>query len=273
MTRDKYRKAWLRAHKSYERKAYSILRKYFRGEALKIPYSFLDKDNYKQTIVNNVQIGSIYDAYFEIYKIIGTVHGERIGKGINRDIKDFNPFTFQSAYQRSLFNWILENIGYRIVSVRKEFIKYIQSLVAEAFSDGLTQRQLAAQIHKLIGRRDFYRWEALRIARTETGLAANRASVIAGETSGIVLDKLWISIPDNRTRPAPGKITEFNHRVMDGVKVPQDGFFDVQGEFLSYPSAATTKTGAKSSGANVINCRCTAALIPRRDANGRIMRT
>lgn len=273
MNKAKYRKMWLRAHKGYERSAYNILRKYFRQQALKVPYAFLDKENYKQTINNTVLIGGLYDVYFEVYRIIGTVHGERIGKGINRDIKEFNPLTFGSEYQRGLFNWVLENIGFRIVSVRQEFVRYIQALVAQGFKDGLTTRELAAQIQKLIGRRDFYRWQALRIARTESALAANRAAVVAGEASGIVLDKLWISIPDNRTRPQPGKTAEFDHRVMDGVKVEQDGFFNVQGEFLAYPSAAVTKTGAKSSGGNVINCRCTTALVPRRDSNGRIIRT
>ena len=272
MKRDKYRKAWLRAHKGYERRAYGLLRRYFKSEAMKVPYAFLDKDNYKQTINNSVNIGGLYNTYFDIYKLIGLVHGERIGKGINRDAKNFNNITFQSEYTRNLYNWVLENIGYRIVSVRAEFIKYIQQLVADSFRDGLTPQQLASQIHKLIGRRDFYRWQALRIARTESGLAANRATLQAGRSSGFAMVKEWISIPDERTRPKPGTITKFNHRVMDGVTVDEDDYFNVQGEFIKYPNAAITKTGAKSSGGNVINCRCTTALLIKRDSNGRAIR-
>ena len=118
MTRDKYRKAWLRAHKAYERKAYNILRRYFRQEAMKVPYEFLDKENYEGSIDSAIKTGSLYNAYYDLYNIIGTIHGEKVGKGLNRDIKDFSAITFQSAWQRNLFNWILENVGFRIISVR-----------------------------------------------------------------------------------------------------------------------------------------------------------
>lgn len=81
-----------------------------------------------QTIDNSVNIGGLYTAYFEMYKIIGVIHGERIGKGINRDIKDFNLITFQSEYQRGLFQWLIDNIGFRIVSVRQEYVNFIQQI-------------------------------------------------------------------------------------------------------------------------------------------------
>lgn len=270
MDKNKYRKSWLRAHKSYERKAYTILRKYFRSEANKIAYAFLDKDNYMQTIDNSINIGGLYTAYFEMYKIIGVIHGERIGKGINRDIKEFNGITFQSEYQRGLYDWILDNIGFRIVSVREEYVRYIQKLVAEAFEEGLDVNRLASKIEKVINQRGFYRWQALRIARTESALAANRSAMLAGRSSGIVLDKIWISIPDARTRTNPP--SAFDHRLMDGVKVGENEYFDVNGEKILYPSAVTTQSGTQSSGGNVINCRCTSAYIPRRDSNGRIIR-
>lgn len=272
MIRDRVRKSWIRTHKSYERKASVLLVKYFRDQALKVPYIFLDLENYKQTISNSVKIGGLYDVYFQMYLMIGLLHGEKIGKGINRDLKEFNSIQFQSEYSNGLFRWIIENIGHRIVSVREYYIGVIQRLVAEGFKQGLTTRQLAAWIEDQVYQKGFYRWQALRIARTESSLAANRAAMMAGKTSGIALDKVWISIPDNRVRTL-SKGDMFDHRVMDGVLVDQNDFFDVQGEFLEYPSAAVTKTGAKSSGGNVINCRCTAALVPKRDADGRIIRT
>ena len=278
MTRDKYRKAWLRAHKAYERKAYNILRRYFRQEAMKVPYEFLDKENYEGSIDSAINIGGLYNAYYDFYNIIGTIHGEKVGKGLNRDIKDFNSITFQSAWQRNLFNWILENVGFRIISVRQEFVKYIRQLVAQSFIDGLTTRELAAQIHKLIARRDFYRWQALRIARTESTMASNSAALVAGDSSGLVYDKIWISGHDNRVRHFPDD--NFDHREMDGQIVAKDDYFETRGiidkipfkEYLLHPGADTVKGGGKSSAGNIINCRCTSALIVKRDSNGRIMR-
>mgnify|MGYP001804312122 CR=1 FL=1 len=54
---------------------------------------------------------------------------------------------------------------------------------------------------------------------------------------------------------------------MDGVRVGKDEDFDVQGEKLAYPG------DPKGSAANVINCRCTVAVVPRRNSNGEIVFT
>lgn len=247
-----------------------MLLKMFKKQAKTVPFVFLTRENYKETIENSIRIGRFYDTFFEIYKLIGLMHGERIGKLINREIKEFNNITFQGEYSRGLFNWVINNIGYRIVSVRQTFVEYIQQLVFEAFEQGLTTRDLANHIEKIINKRNFYRWQALRIARTETGLAANRGAIEAGRNSGVVLEKVWISALDERTRRWPQDA--FDHAVMNEVRVDQDDYFNVQGEFLEYPSAATTRDGAQSSAANVINCRCTTALIPKRDGNGKIIR-
>ena len=278
MTRDKYRKAWLRSQKVYERKAFNILRKYFRQEALKVPYEFLNEENYEGSVDAAIKIGGLYNAYYDIYNVIGTLHGERIGKGLNRDIKDFSSIIFKSEWQRNLFNWILENVGFRIISVRQEFVKYIRQLVAQSFIDGVTTRELSAQIHKLIARRDFYRWQALRIARTESTNAANSSALVAGDSSGLVYDKIWISGQDSRVRQFPDD--NFDHREMDGQIVAKNDYFETRGfidnapikEYLLHPGADTVRGGGKSSAGNVINCRCTTALMVRRDSNGRIIR-
>jgi len=87
MNRDKYRKAWLRAHKAYERKAFNILKKYFKNEALKVPYELLDEETYEGSIDKAIKVGGLYNAYYDLYNVIGTIHGERIGKGLNRELK------------------------------------------------------------------------------------------------------------------------------------------------------------------------------------------
>jgi len=143
---------------------------------------------------------------------------------------------------------------------------------------------LASDIHKLIGRRDFYRWQALRIARTESTNTANSAALVAGDSSGLVYDKIWISGHDNRVRHFPDD--NFDHRKMDGQVVAKEDYFETSGvvkdasgnkipfkEYILHPGADTVKGGGKSSAGNIINCRCTSALIVKRDSNGRIMRT
>jgi len=114
---------------------------------------------------------------------------------------------------------------------------------------------------KLIKSRNFYRWQALRIARTETTAASNYAATVSSSVSGVLMDKVWISALDERTRQG-----KFNHLEMNQKRVPLDKPFNVSGEKLMFPG------DPKGSGGNVINCRCSVAQVVRRDADGNIMR-
>lgn len=273
--RDKYRTAWLRLHKTYERRAYNILIKYFREQALKVPYEYLDKDTLETTINNTIKIGGLYTVYYNMYNLIGLLHGERIGLGVNRDIKNFEMMRFRYEWQKTLLKWIMENVGYRIESVRKDFVKYIVQLVYDSFEQGITLRDLTNNIHKLINRRDFYKWQAERIARTESTLAANRSIATAGDTLGLLYDKIWISGHDARVRTNPKD--QFDHRAMDGVQIHREDYFavpntDGKPELIEFPGSDIQKDGTRTSAGNVINCRCTWSILVRRDSNGRIIR-
>ena len=265
-----YRKSWLRAHKAYEKRVFGIMRRAFIDMTNKIPYESLTERTYKSIIQISVFNYQIENAYFDLYNQIGLMHGKRIGKVINKDLKDFNPIVFENAYSKGLYQWILNNVGYRITTVRNTYIKFIQDIIAEGFSNGKTIVQIAKEIKELVGKRSFYRWQSLRIARTETTAAANRGASIAGTSSRVVLDKIWISAQDNRTRRKPDD--RFDHYHMNLQKVPLNDGFNVQGEVLEYPGSPVTINGNPSSSGNVINCRCTIAQVPRRDRNGRIVR-
>lgn len=87
----------------------------------------------------------------------------------------------------------------------------------------------------------------IRIARTETTRVENSAhQEVANESArqGFNVWKKWVATDDERTRDA--------HRDMDGVEVPYDEPFVVDGEEMMYPG--DTSLGA--SAGNVINCRC-----------------
>ena len=77
--------------------------------------------------------------------------------------------------------------------------------------------------------------------------------------SGYEMEKRWISALDKRTRDP--------HSNVNGKKADQDDAFVVGGEKLMYPGDPNGAAG------NVINCRCTVAVIPKRDKNGRLIRT
>ena len=268
--RVQYRKQWLRWHKGYEKYAVVKFQRMFKELANNIPFNALNEDDYKSIIDNSIKVNDFYKLYQEVYKHVGLIHGERTGKQINAQIdaiesKSFSLNDFITAFEKELLKFLLDRGGSRIVSVRYHYIKFIQEIIARGINDGKAIREITNDIQKLVKSRNWYRWQALRIARTETTAAANFAAVTSSRVSGVVMEKEWISSLDARTRRPPD--SHFDHYDMNGVKVPLDTNFDVSGENLLFPG------DPKGSAGNVINCRCTVAQIPKRDSNGKLVRT
>jgi hypothetical protein len=86
------------------------------------------------------------------------------------------------------------------------------------------------------------RLRAERIARTEIVSASNLGSIEAARSTGLNLQKNWLSTRDARTREA--------HASVDGQVAELNGYFIVMGEELSYPG------DIRGSAGNVISCRC-----------------
>lgn len=109
-------------------------------------------------------------------------------------------------------------------------------------------------------------WRARMIVRTETLFASDIGRKLAADKSDYETGKEWIAANDHRTR--------HSHRIVDGQLVDQEGKFAVpvyKGkiqigvEMMNGPGDITASAG------NVINCRCTAALVPVRDERGRLI--
>jgi len=263
MNIEQFRKRWIRYHKQYERLAYTAFIKSIRETANKIPFNFLTEENYKGTIDKTINIEEITMAYFNVYNEVGVIHGERVGKSINRQIKEFTLKGFLSVFERNLLDWLFKNSSFRITSVKNTLTSYLQEIISFGIAEGKTMSELSTDLHRLINQKNFYRWQALRIARTETTAAANYASVVASDVSGVESEKVWVSAHDARTRIPPE--SKFNHYVMDKVRVDFDKKFNVSGELLEFPG------DPKASAGNVINCRCTVAVVPKRDSDGNIV--
>ena len=267
MTEKQYRNQWIRWHSQYEKIAYKKLLNSLREMSNTIPFDSLSKDNYKVLIRSNIKEENLVSTYYDIYKDIGTIHGKRVGKQINKQIKEFTINSFLGAFDRDLLGWLYGNSLSRITSVQQGLVSYLQEFITKGVSDNLTVREISKDLQKTINSKNFYRWQSLRIVRTETTAAANYASTIASDTSGVSMDKVWISANDSRTRRPPE--SGFNHLIMNGVKIGSKEKFKVpfKGgfELLSFPG------DPKGSAGNVINCRCNSALLPKRDKDGRLI--
>jgi len=282
MTIDQYRQRWRRRHKKYEKQAYKLFISAFRDMALDLPWNFMNSSNYKNIIETSVTQDDLTNAYYNVYNKVGKQEGEYVGKYLNKQIeeltKEWTISSFLSIWERNLFEWLLTNTSRRIIETRQTFINYLNKIIAFGINDGKTLPEIAKEltnyvnnpnnrgwIYKLNNNRTFYRWEALRIARTETTAAANYAATVSGNISGVMTEKVWISAQDPRTRRPPK--SPYDHYNMNGVKVGAKEPFNVSGENLMYPG------DPKASAGNVINCRCASAIVPKRDQNGRLIRS
>jgi hypothetical protein len=269
MTEDQLRRQWLKWHLGYERISYKQLVKTFRELSNRIPFDYLNEANYNVLIRNSIKEEPIINTYYDFYKEIGIIHGKRTGKQINKQIKEFTVNAFLSEFEKNLLSWLYSNSLSRVQSVQQGLILYLQEFIAQGIADNKTVTELARDMQALINRRNFYRWQALRIARTETTAAANYASTIVSKTSGIVQQKKWLSAEDSRTRRTPK--AEFNHFAMNGVKVEENENFFVPTKFGGVEELRFAGD-PKGSAGNVINCRCNTYLVPKRDENGRFIR-
>lgn len=267
-----YRSTWLKLHSKYENKARIIFQNEFKAIARNIPFETMDLENYEVFTSFYIERKDVFNAYLKVYTEIGGNHGKRVGAEINKQIneKNFNITSFLNEFQNTLINWLNQFGGQRIVSVRQNYISYINELIAQGIADGKTIAIIATDLTKMINSRNFYRWQSLRIARTETTTASNYAATVASSVSGVLMDKIWISAQDKRTRRPPD--SKFDHFNMNGTRVPLDKPFNVGGELIMFAGAPTNVNGTQTSGGNVINCRCVNAQLVRRDKDGKIMR-
>lgn len=138
--------------------------------------------------------------------------------------------------------------------------KQILKVVSQGFQQGLGEDEILA----MVTTSEYTESHARLVVRTEAVRSANAGAELYAQESPLLYDKQWISAKDSRVRRPPK--SKYDHWDLDGQVVPGDRPFFSGGEELKYPGDPNGSAG------NVCNCRCTTAYVPRRDANGRLMR-
>ncbi|QHJ81918.1 MAG: hypothetical protein [Bacteriophage sp.] len=265
MTNEQYYLQYSKWRDAYDIKAFRIFRKALNQSFASMPIDNITFENYKIIIKLNIQQLPIQLAYFEVYRTIGLTHGKRVGNGINREIKRFNNDLFSREFLDSIVEWVRGNVASRIVSVSDTMAKRIERLVEVSIEQGFSVLEMQKYLTKTLGSPSFTKFQALRISRTEVTTATNHAANEAGVNAGIVLEKLWISAIDGRTRRKPRD--QFDHFHMDGQTVGQFEKFVLRSkngvvDNIDYPG------DPKGSAADTIQCRCVHAFRPIRDEQG-----
>ena len=103
-------------------------------------------------------------------------------------------------FEKDLPKYLKKHGITRIQQVNKTYLDDVFALFNKRLLDGKTLKETTAEVFKVMKAPRFYKYQAERIARTETTAAANYGAVQSGAVSGYVMNKRWISALDKRTR-------------------------------------------------------------------------
>lgn len=243
--------------RKYEKTAYRIVQKHIRTILQSIPTNNATINTYVYLIKGNISEDQIRKMFIEIYRTIGFDYGNRIKKTLEKTRKDNILFNDELLKQILLF--LSNEGGIKIVSVRDTLVSDIVQQIQIALQRQGTIIDLQNAIYNVIGNpAKFYKWQALRIARTETTSASGFAAYEAAKDSDYFLTKKWIAATDDRTR--------HDHIIENGQIVDfEEPFIMADGSKMDYPGDIKAKPN------QIINCRCTLAFKGKRDAEGMLI--
>lgn len=128
--------------------------------------------------------------------------------------------------------------------------KHILDILEQGHEAGWSVDEMA----KRINNQEYMAHRAATIVRTESVRAANYGVQIGAEAYEYETVKEWVAIRDDRTR--------HSHRFLNGVQRELDEPFKDNLAFPGDPAAEA---------AEVVNCRCTMAIVAKRDVNGHLI--
>lgn len=204
----------------------------------------------------------IRQVYREMAMASARTFGRRIvtqGKAAGFVVEAKQEGGFSALFRSLALAWInLEPIRRRIQSVAETTRTQIVSQVARGQEQGLGVDAIARSIADQLP--SIGRTRGALIARTETHGAANFAINEAARSTGLELEKEWVSVEDSRTRSFDDG-AEFDHASMNGQRRPMDEPFSMPWSGgadipIMYPGQAGLPGGA------VINCRCSVIHVP-----------
>lgn len=240
--------------------------------------------NYLRTDLTNVQLSNtVKDLYKEVgaqyarkeyrrqrndIRTIGFPKKKSVSQNLNLKQTDVSTsgfietkgFGFNEQWISFILNYLqqflIEKITFKVNNTTRE---KLLDVLQEGIVEGLGIEDMVSKLEDL----PFTKYQAARITRTEINRAANVGTMAGVSTSEYEMNKEWIAAHDHRTRGVSPH-DHADHYHLDGKVVDMDGKFKDprNGHELSFPG------DPEAAAEDVVNCRCSAAPIPKRDVNG-----
>lgn len=248
----RYRQLFQAMHGRNERKLMRSIQKAMRKDIRNLWIGNITDLNYKD-VLTKLDLNETYNVLIDFYIEAGGKQGQLVANDIEKQKKRISPF-FSEIWTSYVLSKVSPLLATKIVTIKNTLIDDIGKLIAEYISLNLDTTDIANAIYDFVDDPKFYKWQSMRIARTETTIAMNLATNQAGVESGVLIDKEWISAGDGKERPT--------HAELNGEQVDMNEPFS---NGLMYPGDPSGDAG------EVINCRCTFLQIPKRDAEGNLI--
>jgi uncharacterized protein with gpF-like domain len=245
MTNEEQNIHWLKFHRFQQR--------YERIYTPKVNKAL--QEQHEQFIENGtlmaVTITPIYKVLLSIYTDIPHIWAHRATTNLRKE-------RLTMGFSERIIQLMKEYFGIDLLNLADDITQTTKDVIQQVLSDAAEQGFGFDEIVNRLRSTELTAKRSRLIARTETVASANAATSLAAKDSGLIMDKIWISAKDHRTR--------LHHREVDGHTVGQNDTFTVGFTQMQFP-------GDKAGGAaECCNCRCSHAFIPKRDANGRLIR-
>lgn len=254
-------------HAKYEVRALRLILREFKRLFAQIPFDNLSLDEKISEAIIEMNLAlnekSLEEVLFKIHYTIGLEFGRLTGRQFRKEnpvqLKAFQPLSnFDKEFQEHLLEYFRIYGGRQIKELSKTAVKAIIIEIRKSAKLGETEEQMRDRIFKRVNKKDFYAWQALRIARTETTIAMNEAQALSMISSGAEQNKIWITRMDGRER--------LSHELAHKQKVTESGLFLVGQSKMLYPGDRSHGAPAKE----IVNCRCRVKYEAKRDGEGRL---
>ena len=178
----------------------------------------------------------------------GALFGEGKSLGLCKEAKANRKF--ESYVQGYVERHTATQISTISSTTQKNIRRIVGEWTQETINEGDTLPELSKYLQLEFG--DLTPNQAMRIARTEVGMASNNGSLEAAKSLQIPnMKKTWVSAEDDRVRDGGDHGNGPDHAAVDGDEVELDDKFTVP------PDTSMDGPGDPSAGADqVINCRC-----------------
>jgi hypothetical protein len=281
--RNTHRQEFIKINKRFEEKYFTRIQKALKSKSSSLIEIIREQgldagQRHLQTDLANVELSNtVKSLYSEVglryarkeyrrqrqdIRTIGFPKRKPNSKAVIVDIET-KGFGFNERWTALILQYLQQFLIQKITfTVNETTREALLNVIQEAIANGWSIDETVNRIEDL----PFTRYQAARIVRTEINRAANVGTMAGVDTSEYEMNKEWIAAHDRRTRgnPYTGQEDHASHWGLDGQVIEFDGKFKDprNGDLLEFPG------DPKASAASTVNCRCSVAPIPKRDANG-----